>query len=433
MEIRSSFFDEVLMHKKMTNNLDVFYVPKKGFTKKYAVLATNYGSNDLEFISPFDGERIKLNEGIAHFLEHKMFEQPDGSDAFGEFSRLGASANAFTNFNMTAYLFGTTNNFYDSLRHLISYVYTPHFTAENVAKEQGIIGQEIKMYDDSADWRLFFNTLRAMYVNHPNRIDIAGTVESIGKITKDELYKCYSAFYSPSNMALFVIGDLDFDEVCKIVAETSTNENVFDGSIERIYPKEPNEIAIKEIVEEMEVSMPMFSIGYKDKWDKNLSGKALCMRNLETEMIMSCIFKKGSKLNEYLYNNQLIFEPLSCEYNSHNDYGYSIISGETRNIAEVHKRIVDCIEENKQKGIDAESFEMVKKAKLGSFIRAFDSIENIANTFLNYYFEGINYFDVYDYMKSITLEDLNRRLREHFVEEMAVMSIINPLGREGNE
>ena len=433
MEIRSSFFDEVLMHKKMENNLDVFYVPKKGFAKKYAVLAANYGSNDLEFISPFDGERIKLNEGIAHFLEHKMFEQPDGSDAFAEFSKLGASANAFTNFNMTAYLFGTTNNFYDALQHLISYVYTPHFTDENVAKEQGIIGQEIKMYDDNADWRLFFNTLRALYVNHPNRIDIAGTVETIGRIRKEELYKCYNAFYSPSNMALFVIGDLDFDEICKIVEETSTKQNIFDGSIERIYPEEPNEVAQKEIVEEMEVSMPMFALAYKDKWDKDRSGKELSMMNLETEMIMSCLFKKGSPLHQDLYDNQLIFEPLSCEYNSHNDYGYSIISGETRNIDKVQEKIKEYIKENQRTGINVEDFERVKKAKLGSFVRAFDSIESIANTFLNYYFEGINYFDIYDYMKSVTLDDLNKRLREHFVEEMAVMSIINPLGRAGDE
>lgn len=433
MELRRSFFDETLMHKKMKNNLDVFYVPKKGFTKKYAVIATNYGSNDLEFISPFDGEHIQLNEGIAHFLEHKMFEQPDGSDAFADFSRLGANANAFTNFNMTAYLFSTTDNFYDSLKHLISYVNTPHFTDENVQKEQGIIAQEIKMYDDNADWRLFFNTLKAMYINHPNRIDIAGTVESIGKITKEELYKCYNSFYSPSNMALFVIGDLDFDEICKITEETFSGNNIFEGKIQRIHAKEPNKVAQRQIVEEMEISMPMFSIGYKDKWGKDISGKELCIKSLETEIILSCLFKKGSDLNEYLYDNQLIFEPLSCEYNAHNDYGYTIISGESRNIEKVREKIGECIQENLQNGIDEEVFERIKKAKLGSFVRTFDSIENIANTFLNYYFEDINYFDVYDYLKSITLEDVNKRMKEHFDEEMAVISIINPLGSEGQK
>lgn len=431
MKIRDSFFDEKLLHKKLNNNLEIFYMPKKGFTKKYAVLATNYGSNDLEFISPFDGEHIKLNEGIAHFLEHKMFEQPDGSDAFAEFSKYGANANAFTNFNMTAYLFGTTDNFYPSLEHLISYVNTPHFTDENVQKEQGIIAQEIKMYDDSADWRLFFNTLRAMYIEHPNRIDIAGTVESISKISKEELYKCYNSFYSPSNMALFVIGDLDFDEICKIVEKTSSYDHSFDGEIERIMPKEPNRIKEKYIREDMEVSIPMFSIGYKDTMDEELSGKELCIRNIETEIIMSCLFKKGSDLNEELYNEKLIFEPLSCEYNSHNDYGYSIISGETRNLDLVQKKIKDTIEEAKEKGLDSETFERVKKARLGAFVRAFDSIEGIANSFLNYYFEGINYFDVYDYMKEVTLDDVNRRMKEHFVEEMAVLSIIMPIESEG--
>ena len=180
----NTMFGEQLFHTKLENNLNVFFMPKKGFTKKYAVLATDYGSNDLSFISERSGEQISLNHGIAHFLEHKMFEQPDGSDAFGEFAKYGANANAFTNFNMTAYLFGTTDNFYGALEHLLSYVSQPHFTDENVKKEQGIIAQEIKMYDDNSDWRLFFNTLKAMYIHHPNSIDIAGTVESIHRITK---------------------------------------------------------------------------------------------------------------------------------------------------------------------------------------------------------------------------------------------------------
>lgn len=432
MNIRNSFFDEKLLYKKLKNNLEIFYMPKKGFAKKYAILATNYGSNDLEFISPFDGEHIKLNEGIAHFLEHKMFEQPDGSDAFAEFSKHGANANAFTNFNMTAYLFSTTDNFYPSLEHLVSYVNTPHFTDENVQKEKGIIGQEIKMYDDNGDWRLFFNTLRGMYINHHNKIDIAGTVESIEKITKEELYKCYNSFYSPSNMALFVIGDLDFDKVCEVVEKTASYEHSFEGQIKRIMKEEPNEIAQKLIEEEMEVSIPMFSIGYKEKMNGEMSGEVLARRSIETEIIMGCLLKKGSELNEYLYDNQLIFEPLSCEYNAHNDYGYSIISGETRNISQVHEKIKECLEKAKKDGIDEEVFERIKKARLGSFVRAFDSIESIANSFLNYYFEGINYFDIYDYIKAVTLEDINDRLREHFDETMAVLSIINPIESVGN-
>ncbi len=429
--IRDTFFDEKLLYRKLDNNLKIFYMPKKGFAKKYAVLATNYGSNDLEFISPFDGEHIKLNEGIAHFLEHKMFEQPDNSDAFAEFAKYGANANAFTNFNMTAYLFSTTDNFYESLRHLISYVNTPHFTEENVNKEQGIIAQEIKMYDDNADWRLFFNTLKAMYINHPNRIDIAGTIESISRITKDELYKCYNTFYSPSNMALFVIGDLDFESICSLVEEVSSKENTFDGEIKRISSQEPDNVAQTLIKEEMEVSIPMFSMGYKDRISGIMSGHDLCKKTIETEIIMACLFKKGSELNEELYDRGLILEPLSCEYNAHNDYGYSIISGETRDIDLVCKKIYETIEKAQIVGINKEDFERVKRSRLGSFVRAFDSIEGIANSFLDYYFEGINYFDVYDYTKEVTLDDVNKRLKDHFDKKMAVLSIINPIESEG--
>ncbi len=427
MKIRHEVLREEVFQTVLDNNLKVFYMPKRGFTKKYAVLATNYGSNDLEFISPENGEHIRLNHGIAHFLEHKMFEQPDGTDAFSEFSKFGANANAFTNFNLTAYLFSTTDNFYDSLRHLMSYVSQPHFTDENVKKEQGIIAQEIKMYDDNSDWRLFFNTLKAMYIHHPNSIDIAGTVESIHKITKEELYKCYRAFYSPSNMALFVIGDLDWERILEVVGGVPMPDYANGKAIKRITQPEPDRIREKRIVNAMEVSIPMFSIGYKDRLDRPMSGEELLKRSVETEMIFSCLFKKGSVLDEELYNGQLIFEPLGCEYNAHDDYGYSVISGESRDIESVHSKIKDCIEENKKTGIDVQTFERIKKAKLGGFVRGFDTIELIANSFLNYYFEGNNFFDVYDCIKSITVEDLNRRLKEHFDEEMSVISIVNPM------
>ena len=186
-KIVNELLKEELYYEKLENGLDVYFMPKRGFTKKYAVLATNYGSNDLEFIPIGETEPIRVNEGIAHFLEHKMFEQPDESDAFEKFSKWGANANAFTNFTTTAYLFTTTENFYDCLDHLFDYVQTPHFTDENVEKEKGIIAQEIKMYDDDPGWNVSFNAIKAMYVNHPVRVDIAGTVDSVYKITKNHL------------------------------------------------------------------------------------------------------------------------------------------------------------------------------------------------------------------------------------------------------
>lgn len=424
--ITNDILKENLYHEKLENNLNVFFMPKKGFTKKYAIFATDYGSNDLEFISPFDKTHISLNDGIAHFLEHKMFEQPDGMDAFAKFSEFGANANAFTNFNMTAYLFATTDNFYDSLNHLISYVQTPHFTDENVEKEKGIIAQEIKMYEDNADWQLFFNTLKAMYINHHNNIDIAGTVESIYKITKEELYSCYNAFYSPSNMAVFVIGDLEWEEVKASIIKTVKDDNKFSGKIQRINKPEPDRINMKKISQKMEVSIPMFCLGYKDKMQKDLEGSEVLHKSICTDIILDCIFKKGSDLNEKLYMQQLIYESLSCDYSSHNDFGYTTISGETRDLEKTIGIIKDTLEKYKIDGISESDFKRIKKMKIGSFIRSFDSIENIANSFLGYFFEGINYFDILGKMEKITIEDVNDRLREHFDEEMSVTSLIEP-------
>ncbi len=343
---------EEIFYDKLENGLSVYYMLKKGFTKKYAILATDYGSNDLEFI-PIDGQnKIKVNEGIAHFLEHKMFEQADGSNAFDKFSKLGASANAFTNFTMTAYLFSTTGNFYESLEHLINYVQSPYFTDENVEKlgasanaftnftmtaylfsttgnfyeslehlinyvqspyftdenvekEKGIIEQEIKMYNDDPDWNVYFNTLKALYVNYPVRIDIAGTVESIHKITKEELYTCYKTFYNPGNMALFVVGDLDFDKIMESIKISKNNDILkLSQNIERFYPNEPKHVNKKEIIEEFPISMPMFNIAFKDN-NVGIKGNKLLRKEIITEILLDMILKKGSSLYENLYMSGL--------------------------------------------------------------------------------------------------------------------------------
>lgn len=422
--IKNDLLKEQVYHQKLDNNMDVFFMPKKGFTKKYAVLAANYGSNDLEFISPHTGEHIKVNEGIAHFLEHKMFEQPDETNAFDKFAKFGANANAFTNFNMTAYLFSSTENFHEGLEHLISYVQEPYFTEENVEKEKGIIAQEIRMYDDNPDWKLFFNTLKAMYKVHANSIDIAGTVESIYRITKDELYKCYNSFYSPSNMALFVIGDLDYDQIMKTVNATVKNENMFEGEIQRIMPLEDDAVRMHEITEEFEISVPMFSIGFKDK--KESLDQDIMTRSIATELIHDIVFKKGSELYQKLYDEGLVFGGLGADYTEHTDYGYSIISGESRDVPKVRSMIFEEIEKFKQSGLDQEAFDRVKKKRLGGFIKSFDSIEFIANNYLSYYFKGMDILDYYNALEKITVAQANARLAEHFDEKMSVLSVINP-------
>ena len=411
-KIVNELLKEELYYEKLENGLDVYFMPKRGFTKKYAVLATNYGSNDLEFIPIGETEPIRVNEGIAHFLEHKMFEQPDESDAFEKFSKWGANANAFTNFTTTAYLFTTTENFYDCLDHLLDYVQT---------------AQEIKMYDDDPGWNVSFNAIKAMYVNHPVRVDIAGTVDSVYKITKEELYKCYNTFYNPGNMALFVIGDLEAEEFFDNVKKANKYDMAkMDHEITRIYPEEPTTVNKKEIITQAPISMPIFNIGFKD--DKvNIKGKELLRYEVITDILNDMLFRRGSELYEDLYMKGLINRSFGAGFTSQIDYSFTTIGGESKQPKEVKKIIFEYIDKYKKEGLDRETFERVKKSSIGNFIKYFDSLTFIANNFIFYKFKDINLLDYVEVIKEVTFEEVQQRLEDHFREDNCVISIVEPL------
>lgn len=425
-KIVNEILKEEIYYEKLENGLDVYFMPKKGFTKKYAVLATNYGSNELEFIPIGEDKKIRVNEGIAHFLEHKMFEQPDGGNAFDLFSKYGASANAFTNFTMTAYLFSCTENFYECLGHLIDYVQTPYFTDENVEKEKGIIEQEIKMYNDDPDWNVYFNCLKAMYSKYPVNIDIAGTVDSIYKITKEELYTCYNTFYNPGNMILFVVGDVDAEKVMEI-AKKSNHYDVdkLKNEIERFYPEEPKTVNEKEIVAEFPISMPMFNIGFKDS-DVGMKGKELLRKEVITEILLDMILKRGSEIFEELYMSGLINDNFGCGFTSQVDYGYTLIGGESNEPRKVKDTIIKYINKYKEDGLSEDDFNRVKKKKMGQFIKYFDSVNFIANNFISYKFKGINLMDYLEVIKQVKFEEVEERLKNHLKEEYCSISIVEP-------
>ena len=425
-KIVNEVLKEEVYYEKLENGLDVYFMPKHGFTKKYAVLATNYGSNELEFIPIGEDKKIRVNEGIAHFLEHKMFEQPDGGNAFDKFSKWGANANAFTNFTMTAYLFSATDNFYESLEHLIDYVQTPYFTDENVEKEKGIIEQEIKMYDDDPEWNVYFNTLKALYVNYPVRIDIAGTVDSIYKITKEELYKCYNTFYNPGNMALFVVGDLNKNKVMDVVKKVNHYDvEKLSTKIEKFYPEEPDNVNQKEIVATFPVSMPMFNIAFKDN-NVGIKGNELLRKEIVTEILTDMIFKRGSKLFEDLYMKGLINDNFGGGFSSQIDYGFTILGGDSKDPRKVKEIILDYIEKYKIEGLAKKEFERTKKKKIGNFLKYFDSVNFIANNFITYKFKDINLLDYLDVLKDVTFEEISERLKSHLNEENCVISIVEP-------
>lgn len=268
----------------LENGLKIIIIPKNNTNKKYIIWGTHFGSIDNHFIMPKTGEEVYIPDGVAHFLEHKMFEQENGKNSLDVLMALGLDANAYTTNDHTAYLFECTDNFYQGLDELMNYLQNPYFTDENVEKEKGIIGQEIKMYEDDPGWQLYMNALDCMYKNNPIKIDIAGTIESISKITPDVLYKCYNTFYNPANMTMVVCGDFEPEKILdEIKKRLIKKEN--QGEIKRIYPQKEKEINMPYKESKMEVSMPAFIVGYKDVQGEEYNPriavkKTYCNRNI---------------------------------------------------------------------------------------------------------------------------------------------------------
>ncbi|NLY80592.1 MAG: insulinase family protein, partial [Lysinibacillus sp.] len=277
--------DETLYYKKLANGLDVYILPKKGFSKTFVTFTTKYGSVDRSFTPIGENERITVPDGIAHFLEHKMFEKEEG-DVFQKFSEKGASANAFTSFTRTAYLFSATEHVLENTETLLDFVQEPYFTEKTVEKEKGIIGQEITMYDDQPDWRLYFGAIENMYHNHPVKIDIAGTIESIDKITAEHLYTCYNTFYHPSNMLLFVVGNVDPKEMMAFIEENQNKKDFKEApTIDRYFEDEPLDVAVKEREIKMDVQQPKVYVGLKAK-ETNLSGEEMLKHELAVQIAL---------------------------------------------------------------------------------------------------------------------------------------------------
>ena len=249
---------ESVYREVLPNGLEIRVVPRSGFVKKYAFFATRYGGMDTRFC--LDGQWLDTPAGIAHYLEHKMFDTKEGN-ALQELAKNGAEPNAFTSNAMTGYYFDSTEHFEENLKILLSFVSVPYFTEESVAKEQGIIAQEIRMIEDNPDWQIYTRMMKCLYAQNPVRNSIAGTVESISHITADTLYQCHKAFYTPSNMILTVVGDVDPVRIADIARSILPREG--GAVIARDYGEEPEEVACRESSISMEVSSPQFLTGFK--------------------------------------------------------------------------------------------------------------------------------------------------------------------------
>lgn len=401
---------EEMYYEKLANGLDVYVLPKKGFNKTYATFTTKYGSIDNHFFPLGKEEFVKVPDGIAHFLEHKLFEKEDG-DVFQQFSRQGASANAFTSFTRTAYLFSSTSNVEKNLETLIDFVQDPYFTEKTVEKEKGIIGQEITMYDDNPDWRLYFGLIQNMYKNHPVKIDIAGTIESISPITKDMLYECYHTFYHPSNMLLFIVGPVDPEQIMKQVRDNQANKDYKDmPEIKRKFDDEPETVAEKKQVLEMNVQTSKCLVGIK-ALHVNQSGHEMLKTELSINVMLDIMFGKSSDHYNSLYNDGLIDDTFSYDYTQENGFGFVMLGGDTSEPDRLADSLKTMLLKAKEKGsITVESLERTKKKKIGAFLRAVNSPEYIANQFTRYAFNDMNLFDVVSTLESISIADIEKAM-----------------------
>lgn len=423
---RYEHLNETLYTEKLPNGLQVYILPKPGFQKTYATFSTRYGSIDNHFQVP-GKEAVRVPDGIAHFLEHKMFEEPEG-DVFAKFASKGASANAFTSFDRTVYLFSATEHLEDNLTTLINFVQNPYFTDANVEKEKGIIGQEIKMYQDHPDWRVYYGLIEALYQVHPVHIDIAGTVESISKITKETLYDCYNTFYHPENMMLFIVGGVDPEKMMELIRSNQAAKNFKpQGEIKRFFDKEPAAVRQKSRVAHLPISLPKCYIGFKEE-PSGFSGRGLLKRELSTKVMLDVLFSPSSELYQELYDDNLISDSFGSEYNLAPDYAFSVVGGETKDPDELIARIRKGVNALLDSGISEEAFERSRRKKLGGFLRLMNSPESLANEFTKYAFRHIDLFDILPVYEELTLGDINNRLKEHFDWEQMSVSIVKSGG-----
>lgn len=417
--------NETVYSGQHESGLRVFVMPKKGFTKSYAIIGTRYGSVNTCFTAPGDDEMTVIPDGIAHYLEHKMFDREEGElPVFDRFAAHGADANAFTGFTMTAYLFSAASEVYENLDILLDYTMHPYFTEETVEKERGIIGQEIKMYDDDPDWNVYFNALRAMYKVCPVNRDIAGTTETIAEITAEKLYKCYNTFYHPSNMVLFVTGNVDAAAVGAAVDKAM--EGIKNpGEIINHEKEEPKEVSAHEIIGKFDIGTPQFVIGYKLSPAEFSAEKGDVSYEAERNIVAEILFGTGSDLYHSLYDEGLINDSYGYSHESERIYAFTEISGKSSDPRAVYERVKAHVDKVKREGFTKKEFERAKRVLTGNAVSLIDRQESFANEFIRFAAKGSDLLSYPGALSDTTYEDAQKRLCE-IDNEYSVLSAVYP-------
>ncbi len=409
-----------------SSGLEIVVVPKKQATL-YALFATRYGSIDNSFRTRGETEFHDVPAGVAHFLEHKLFENSNGEDTFLRFSNLGASANAFTSNDVTAYLFTSTENYYESLEELITFVSDPYFTEATVEKEMGIIEQELRMYEDNPHRALYENMLTCLYENHPVRISVGGTVESIHDITPEILYNCYNTFYNPCNMMLIVSGDVEPDRVAEIVDKAlPRREKVF---VEKAEYSERSDVFEKYVEKEFPVSLPLFCIGVKDP-DLSNDPHETVKREMEHTLLLELLFGRGSEFYENLYSSGLINHKFDASYQVSRTFSHTVISGESRDPRAVFEAVEKELSSYRsgEKKIDRCDFDRVQALVWGMCVQVWNSTTDIGDAFLDYELLGTDPTQIPEVLSEITPDRLLARLEKSYAPSQTCLSVVVPKG-----
>lgn len=417
-KITNARIKEEYLRIKHKSGATILLYPMKGYSTAYALFATKYGSVDTTFKTNEDPDFVTVPEGIAHYLEHKLFEN-DECDAFDLYAKTGANANAYTSFDKTAYLFSCSQKFEENLRILLGFVQEPYFTDATVAKEQGIIGQEIRMYEDDPGWRVMFNLLQSLYQNNSVKVDIAGSIESIAQIDAELLYRCYHTFYNLHNMVLTIAGNFDPQQVIESADKILKPAEPF--CVQRKTEDEPAQVCRKRFVQHLPVAVPMFYIGFKGP---NEGERQNFCNMLMDEMILDIVTGETTELYKQLYNDGLINGGIIGETMPGRDYLCSMISGESRDPDQVYERICAEFERVKQEGINQKTFEQVKKSTYGRYLGLFSKPESLASAMNNCYFAGLDVYELVEMVASTTKEQLEQRLKRDFCTEYSSLSIV---------
>ncbi len=409
--------EKVYFHK-YGNGLEIILIPKKDFKQKTVMFGTKFGSINNRFV--INDKRIDVPDGIAHFLEHKVFEQESKEDALMTLSSLGANPNAYTTSNHTVYYFDTIDNYEQCTKVLFDFVQSPYFTDENVKKEQGIIGQEIQMYDDDASFQVYINLLQNMYETHPIRIDTAGTIETISQINKELLYQCYNTFYNVSNMLVCVCGDIDVEETIKFI-ETLVPKTGSKDKVKEFFPVESKKIHNKSSIRYLDISTPLLAIGFKDNNVSSRSNEEKIIFDIATQIALDMLIGKSSKLYQKIYTTNLLSSSLDLSYIYEKDYGHIITECSTPNpekfVAEFEKEMENFV-------VKEEDFQRIRKTLHGSYILEFNNVPRLARMFFADYIKGINSLDYMEAYKKVTIEDVKKVFDELIKQDNMAISIV---------